>query len=82
MEWKEYKRTSWEEATYWERSVIKMEIKFQNYLRSLYLKRYNTTIPISMNNRKLKAIAKILVFEPACGSPVEIKILAYSIIVV
>ena len=61
LEWKEYKKSSWDEATYWERSVIKMELKFQNYLRSIYLKRYNTTIPISMNNQKLRAIGKIIV---------------------
>ena len=44
LEWKEYERTSCEEATYWERSVIKMELKFQDYLRSVYLKNYNTKI--------------------------------------
>jgi hypothetical protein len=58
-EYNNYKRTSWDEISTIQKLIIKTECKFRTYFSSLYVRRYQTSLPISLNQDKLIKIGRI-----------------------
>ena len=61
--WGKYKHESWTKLSRIEKSIIKMECKFDYYLKYQYSKAYGTWLPITMTKEKIKEISKMMKYE-------------------